>query len=410
MQFHSHRLQKLTMIGAAAAVTITMGATSAFAAVSTPTKQPHWGMAGGGLMGETSTLLKLSPTTLMNDLRSGKSVAQVAQAQNVSPQTLTQELAQWLTQQQNTSISKYVNQVFPAHPGSPMTKAGAGQRPGGKGRHGMAAGGLLGEAATLLKLSPSTLMTDLRSGKSVAQVAQAQSTVLSTLSQQLNQWLATQQSTTVSHFLSQTFHAPSSNSQPKPHAGMGAFGPWGPGMIGGGLSKETATLLKLSPTTLMTDLRSGKSVAQIAQAQNVSPQTLTQELEQWAAQQQSTSISHFVNQVFAAHSGGTQAGPGSGQEPNGKGRHGMAAGGLLGEAATLLKLSPSTLMSDLRSGKSVSQVAQAQNVNTQTLSQQLNQWLATQQSTAVSHFLSQTWKSPLPHSSAASSSGANTSA
>ncbi len=410
MQFHSHRMLKLSMIGAATAVTITMGATSAFAAGSTTTKQPHWGMADGGLLGETSTLLKLSPAALMTDLRSGKSVAQVAQAQNVSPQTLTQELGKWLTQQQNTSISKYVNRMFPAHPGSPMMKAGAGQKPGGKGRHGMAAGGLLGEAATLLKLSPSTLMTDLRSGKTVAQVAQAQSTGLSTLTQQLTQWLATQQSTTVSHFLSQTFHAPSNHSQPKPHAGMKAFGPWGPGMIGGGLSKETATLLKLSPTTLMNDLRSGKSVAQVAQAQSVSPQTLTQELEQWAAQRQSTSISHFVNQVFPAHSDGSQTGPGIGQKPHGKGRHGMADGGLLGETATLLKLSPNTLMTDLQSGKSVTQVAQAQNVSPSTLTQQLTQWLATQQSTAVSHFLSQTWKSPEPHSSSASSSGAGTTA
>lgn len=63
------------------------------------------------------------------------------------------------------------------------------------------------------------------------------------------------------------------------HRGPGGhLGPGGPGMRGGAPLEAAATILKLTPQELRTALESGKTLAQVAQAQGVSKTALVQAL------------------------------------------------------------------------------------------------------------------------------------
>ncbi len=69
----------------------------------------------------------------------------------------------------------------------------------------------------------------------------------------------------------------------QPHPAFGRMGPMGPmgglGVLGRDGITQLATLLKTTPQALMTDLRSGKTIAQIAQANGVDVNTLIATLE-----------------------------------------------------------------------------------------------------------------------------------
>ncbi len=75
--------------------------TSAFAATkttsTTPPSFPHHGFGHGagsglGFMGSLPTILKLSSTTLQADLKSGKSILQIAQKQGISEKALISDM------------------------------------------------------------------------------------------------------------------------------------------------------------------------------------------------------------------------------------------------------------------------------------------------------------------------------
>jgi hypothetical protein len=145
------------------------------------------GFGMGANLAAVTSYLGISAATLASDLRSGKTLAQIADSTpNKSAAGLIQTLvtdaqtklaaavsAGKLTQSQSDAIStnltqaitNIVNGTFPA-----------GLRPGGFspgpgfGR-GFGPGALLSTAATYLGISAATLKTDLQSGKTLAQIA-----------------------------------------------------------------------------------------------------------------------------------------------------------------------------------------------------------------------------------------------
>lgn len=167
--------------------------------------------------------------------------------------------------------------------------------------------GELARIAGYLKLAPGTLIADLKAGKSLDQIAATQNVPTATLTTDVKSDMQARMNKLVaSGKLTQAQAAarearfdanlPKLLSRTGPlrmeflrgRPGMGH----GPGF---GLMAETAKLLNLKTHQLMADLHGGQTVAQVAQAQNVNAQTLTQELESWAQQQVNTRISHFVN-------------------------------------------------------------------------------------------------------------------
>jgi hypothetical protein len=142
-----------------------------------------WFGAGPGLQA-AADYLGVSVDTLRSDLRSGKTLAQEAQAQGKNVDGLVQALvadakskldaavkAGKLKQSQEDAITAKLQQLVTAmvngtHPARPAF--------GLPGRPRLGGGGELQVAAAYLGISVDTLRSDLRSGKTLAQEAQAQ--------------------------------------------------------------------------------------------------------------------------------------------------------------------------------------------------------------------------------------------
>ncbi|PWI57304.1 hypothetical protein [Sulfoacidibacillus thermotolerans] len=141
--------------------------------------------------------------------------------------------------------------------------------------------------------------------------------------------------------------------------------------------KELASILKISPKTLHADLKAKETIAEIAQKQGISTQTLTAELEAnfqshlnravangkiTAAQEQ-----RLITQ-FDAHVGQMINRPGFmlDKRPLGTRPHGQIA-----KLAKLLHLSPKTLRADLKAKETIAEIAQKQGISTQTLTAEL---------------------------------------
>lgn len=109
----------------------------------------------------------ISVDELRTALQSGQSIAQVAQSKNVDPQKVIDALVTNITADLPERITAAVNQ-----PGGPRGPGGPGGPDHGKrGHHGAKAD--LGVAATALGMSEADLRTALKSGQSLAQVAQS---------------------------------------------------------------------------------------------------------------------------------------------------------------------------------------------------------------------------------------------
>ena len=154
-------------------------ATSPSSATSTTTEAneaPHIrGMgpigAGKDVLDAGAKALNLSTEQLLTKLRDGKTtIADVAKQQNVDVQTVIDAMAAAA----KSDITDMVNNPLPA---PPSFAGGSKGRPGfGFGHRG---GGVLGNkldaAAKALGITADQLMTDLRNGKSIADVAKAKS-------------------------------------------------------------------------------------------------------------------------------------------------------------------------------------------------------------------------------------------
>jgi DNA-binding CsgD family transcriptional regulator len=138
---------------------------------------------------EAATALGMTEAELMTELNAGKSVADVAKAKNIDLDTViakltaafkahldeevasgkhTQAEADAKLAEFSTRVTTMVNA-----PGLPMRGGKGGHGPGGKGGHGpqkFATATL----ATTLKLTEAELQTQLKSGKTIKQIADAQ--------------------------------------------------------------------------------------------------------------------------------------------------------------------------------------------------------------------------------------------
>ncbi len=145
--------------------------------------------------------------------------------------------------------------------------------------------------------------------------------------------------------------APSSMQQPP-------FGHHGHGMRGGGLMKDAASILKVDQKTLMSDLKAGKSLADIASSKGISKDTLISKLnasmktrldkavsngkltaakEKDILTKSQTRLTKMVEQKGLPKFGGKH------------GMHGMRGGGLMKDAASILKVDQKTLIERLES-------------------------------------------------------------
>ncbi|SIS78036.1 hypothetical protein [Alicyclobacillus vulcanalis] len=141
--------------------------------------------------------LKLTPAQLREQLRSGKTLAEIASAQGVSTSTLTSDLENKLasdvqadvaqgslTAQQASRLESRLDTAIQAFVKGEVPKGWDKVRPRG---WDFARRDLLSVAAKDLNLSTSTLIQDLRDGKTLAELAASQGVSTSTLVSDLEQ-------------------------------------------------------------------------------------------------------------------------------------------------------------------------------------------------------------------------------
>jgi DNA-binding CsgD family transcriptional regulator/Trp operon repressor len=176
----------LGVVGSAQAQPIKSSSVAALntSATSSNVAQQAAGMRGGGKnIAAIASVLKLTEAELKTQVQSGKTLAQIATAQSVSVQSvinvlvadmqahIAEELASGeITQAQadtklagvTAKATEMVNTVRPAR--------GEGNRGGPKG-----SGKSVAAVASVLKLTEAELKTQVQSGKTLAQIATAQS-------------------------------------------------------------------------------------------------------------------------------------------------------------------------------------------------------------------------------------------
>lgn len=178
----------------------------------------------------------------------------------------------------------------------PGPDGGRGFGPGGMGDRLGGPGGHLADAATALGMTTDELLTELRSGKTIAAVAEAKGVALGTVTKalvdaekqeiadavtagRLTQAQADQLLANVEQHATDIVNG----TVPRPMDGMGpgadCSGGTGPGPMG--LGRDTgdelaaaATALGLTTTELQTKLQAGSSLAEIATAEKVAVQTV----------------------------------------------------------------------------------------------------------------------------------------
>ena len=290
------------------------------------------GMGPGNIMTALASDLKLTTSTLQSDLKSGKTIAEIAAAQGVSTSSLISELESTLQSQLaqaqasgkissaveskmasriDTQVTDFVNGTMP-----PMMHGGKPWGPG-MGEHN----NMMTALASDLKLTTSTLQSDLKSGKTIAEIASAQgvstSSLISELESTLQSQLAQAQASGKISSAVESKMASRIDTQvndfvngTKPPIMHGAT-PWGLGMgEHNNIMTALASDLKLTTSTLQSDLKSGKTIAEIASAQGVSTSSLISELESTLQSQLVKSVQNevmkFVASTVPPHMGWTK--------------------------------------------------------------------------------------------------------
>ena len=157
-----------------------------------------FGLGGGGLMGslnDVATYLGISTATLQSDLRSGQSLAAIAGAQNKTVAGLESTITTSVTKQLDAAVTanklskdqetkllaalaKNLDKLVNASHKATAAPPRRGPSFGGGFGFGFGPAGLMGsinDVATYLGVTPAALLSDLRSGQSLADVAKAQS-------------------------------------------------------------------------------------------------------------------------------------------------------------------------------------------------------------------------------------------
>lgn len=173
------------------AIGLLVGVGTAVAVAKTPgTAKPRAASAQHGLLPVAAAYLDLTPLALRRELRSGKSLAQVAAAKGKSVDGLESALLSAL--RSRVEAAKAAGKIDPARAERLLQRAPqlveriVNARPRARTARARAArGGLLKAAATYLGLTNAQLAAELRSGKSLAQVAAAKNASVDGLKQAL---------------------------------------------------------------------------------------------------------------------------------------------------------------------------------------------------------------------------------
>jgi hypothetical protein len=168
-----------------------VGVGAAVAVAKAPGKaKPRAASAQRGLLPVAAAYLELTPVALRRELRSGKSLAQVATAKGKSVDGLESSLLRAI--RSRVAAAKAAGKIDAARADRLLQRApqlvermvNATARSRAARTRG-ARGGLLKAAATYLGVTNAQLVTELRAGKSLAQVATAKSRSVDGLKQAL---------------------------------------------------------------------------------------------------------------------------------------------------------------------------------------------------------------------------------
>ncbi|MGH9157596.1 MAG: hypothetical protein ACRD1K_17570 [Acidimicrobiales bacterium] len=160
----------ITLAGLGIAGAQTSGDTSTTTTAGAAAPEEHADHRGPDHLAAAAKAIGIPPDELIAALRSGQSIAQVAQSRNVPVQKVIDALVAEARQGLEARITELVNRTGP-----PGGHGPGGRRPGrhgGPGRHGAIAHHL-DAAATAIGITPAELTTALGSGQSIAQVAQS---------------------------------------------------------------------------------------------------------------------------------------------------------------------------------------------------------------------------------------------
>ncbi|MDI3257128.1 MAG: hypothetical protein QJR01_05315 [Kyrpidia sp.] len=186
---------KKSLLYSALALAVVGGGTAAAAAVAAPlgvaaaadtststgsgaaTPAAHHARPGGGILGTAAQVLQVTPQELLQDLRSGQSIAQVAQSKGVSEQQVIDAIVQKLSASvdqrvQNGKLTQDKANQIKANLPDQVKKMVEHTGPWNKSGHPLARVGIA-QVASILGMTPQDLMTQLKSGQSIADVAQS---------------------------------------------------------------------------------------------------------------------------------------------------------------------------------------------------------------------------------------------
>jgi D-Tyr-tRNAtyr deacylase len=288
---------------------------AALTTYAVPTERGHagWGRPGwmGGRMGppgggfvwrdliaDTAKALGISTAALRHDLKSGTTIAALAQAHNLTATQLETTLEQELAAQIQAAAA--AGQI-PAQMASMLesrldtlvtawvTSDHARMGPWSRGPARVLGRDLVADTAGALDISVTTLMNDLRAGTTVASLAAAHGMTTASLESTLEQKLTAQIQALVTdgQLSSQAAQMVTSHLNAWVAAWVTKTPVWpapsdrmGLRTLMRDLLTDTAGALHLSVPTLMADLRTGKTPADLAVSQGTTAAALETTLEQ----------------------------------------------------------------------------------------------------------------------------------
>jgi uncharacterized protein (DUF433 family) len=246
------------------------------------------GRGGGDLVSATASVTGLTVRDVMTQLQAGKTLEQVAIGQGKTADdviasartTLQASLKQAVTDGKFTQAqADTVLQKFDATARQRMSATFRGGS--GYGGFGHGGGELVSATASLTGLTVQDVMTQLQAGKTLEQVAVSKgktaddviASARSALQANLKQWVTdgkltqTQADAELQRFDATAKQVMTTPFTGAPHGGFGhgAFGHGGFGHGGGELVSATASVTGLTMQEVMTELRGGKTLAQIAE-------------------------------------------------------------------------------------------------------------------------------------------------
>ncbi|TBL81362.1 hypothetical protein [Paenibacillus thalictri] len=269
------------------------------------------GYRGINIFKEAATILNTDEKSIMEALKSGKTLVQFAQDKGVTEDALLQKLSDAesaaitqavtdgkLTQEQaDKQTANLADRLKKMVENSGMNRGGgdgkgfpgAGGPQRGPGGHGFAGGGTLKEAATILGSDEKTIMEAIKSGKTLAQIAQDKGITEDDFLQKLvaaetasldkavtDGKLKQEQADKMKTGLSDRLKKEIENKQMFGFSGQmrkpGGFGPMGN-------VKQLAQTIGITEDELTAGMKAGKSLVEIAEEKGISRDQLISKLK-----------------------------------------------------------------------------------------------------------------------------------